>query len=48
MTEKEALHDRRALLLQKIADNADEIARIDLRLNHMMDGIDPDNIEARP
>lgn len=51
MNEVAQLTKRRLLLLSKIGKAADEISRIDSRLNsipHEMDGADPDNIEARP
>lgn len=45
------LHKRRLSLLNSIAIASDKIKRIDTRLNflsHELDGLDPDNIEARP
>jgi hypothetical protein len=48
MNERIALRKRRLLLLNTIAKASDEISRIDRRLNHMLDGLDPDNPVSRP
>jgi hypothetical protein len=41
---KDVLEKRRLELIEQIADNADEISRIDRELleSHALDGIDPD------